>query len=474
MEKTNTDQRYDEEFIYKTFEQLNKLIEPKSIAIIGASDKINKVGGALTQNALNSGYLGEIYLVHPKLSTIFGKRVYSKIEDVPGNIDLAEIVVPSKLVPDTLKQIGKKGASGAVVISSGFAETGNKDLQEELVEIAREYDMRIIGPNCFGIINTEINLDLTFTFTSALKGSIAFISQSGAMCCGTLDWAYNREIGFSKFINLGNESDIDAADVMAYLSMDPQTKVIGIYMEGIKDGRKLMSVGKLVTKRKPIVILKSGFSEAGARASLSHTGSIAGSNEVIDVGLKQANMLRVGDVEEIFDAAIALANQPLPKGKNIGIISNAGGLGVMVSDWCSKLGLQVPILPEETQEKIKKSILAIASYINPVDMTGAADYDCYKNVLDVVLSEPIINCAICIFVSQGLVTAAMPARAVSEVSAKYDKPVVAFWMGERSIKEGIEALRRSNVPCYSSSSRVAKAASALSFFADTLGDGKES
>ncbi len=179
-------------------------------------------------------------------------------------------------------------------------------------------------------------------------------------------------------------------------------------------------------------------------------------------------------MEEIFDAAIALANQPLPKGKNIGIISNAGGLGVMVSDWCSKLGLQVPILPEETQEKIKKSILAIASYINPVDMTGAADYDCYKNVLDVVLSEPIINCAICIFVSQGLVTAAMPARAVSEVSAKYDKPVVAFWMGERSIKEGIEALRRSNVPCYSSSSRVAKAASALSFFADTLGDGKES
>ena len=311
-------------------------------------------------------------------------------------------------------------------------------------------------------------MDLTFTFTSALKGSIAFISQSGAMCCGTLDWAYNHEIGFSKFINLGNESDIDAADVMAYLAMDAQTKVIGIYMEGIKNGRKLVDVGKLVTRRKPVVVLKAGFSEAGARASLSHTGSIAGSNDLIDAGFKQANIMRVGDVEEIFDAAIALANQPLPKGKNVGIISNAGGLGVMVSDWCSKLGLHVPLLPDETQEKIKKAILSIASCINPVDMTGAADYDCYKNVLDVILNESLIDCAICIFVSQGLVTAAKPAHAIAEVSANHDKPIIAFWMGERSIKEGIEVLKRNGIPSYPSSSRAAKAASALSFYAGAI------
>ena len=452
---------------------MKKLIEPESVAIIGASDKINKVGGALTRNALNSGYGGEIYLVHPTLSTIFGNKVYSRIDDLPNKIDLAEIVVPATIVPETIEQVGKKGVSGAVIISSGFAETGNKELQAEVVEIARRNNMRIIGPNCFGIINTEMNLDLTFTFTSALKGSIAFISQSGAMCCGTLDWAYNREVGFSKFINLGNESDIDAADIMAYLAMDPQTKVICIYMEGIKDGRKLMDIGKLVTKRKPVVVLKSGFSEAGARASLSHTGAIAGTDDIIDASFKQANMLRVEDVEDIFDAALALANQPLPKGKNVGIISNAGGLGVMVSDWCSKIGLRVPILPNETQEKIRKAILSIASCINPVDMTGAADYDCYKNVLDAVLSDPLINCAICIFVSQGLVTAARPARAIAEVSGKYDKPVIAFWMGDRSIKEGIEVLKRNKIPSYPSSSRAAKAALALSFYADAMNKAKD-
>ncbi len=458
--------QYDDEFIKITHQQMKKLIEPKSVAIVGASDKIDKVGGALTRNAMNSGYDGDIYLVNPKLSTIFGKKAYPTVDEIPEEFDLAEIVVPANIVPEILEQVGRKKASGAIIISSGFAETGNKILQEEVVNIARKNKIRLIGPNCFGILNTEANLDLTFTFTSALKGSIAFISQSGAMCCGTLDWAYNREIGFSKFINLGNECDVDVADTLAYLSLDPQTKVIGIYMEGIKKGRKLIEIGNLVTEYKPIVVLKSGSSEAGARASLSHTGSIAGSNEIVDRGLKQANMLRVYDVEDIFDAAIALANQPLPNGKNIGIMSNAGGLAVMVSDWCSSLGLQVPIFSSETQQNIKQFLSPIASFSNPVDMTGGADYECYKNVLDVILNDTLIHCAICVFVSQGLVTAANPARAISEISKKHDKPVLAFWMGERSIKEGIEVLKRNNIPAYPSSSRVAKSTYALSYYAN--------
>ncbi|MCW3976215.1 MAG: CoA-binding protein [Candidatus Bathyarchaeota archaeon] len=466
--------QYDDEFIKTTYQQMKKLIEPKSVAIIGASDKIDKVGGALTRNAMNSGYEGKIYLVNPKVSKIFGEKTYPTVDDIPEEFDLAEIVVPAKIVPEILEQVGRKKASGAIIISSGFAETGNKILQEEAVNVASKNKIRLIGPNCFGIINTEANLDLTFTFTSALKGSIAFISQSGAMCCGTLDWAYNREIGFSKFINLGNECDVDVADILAYLSMDPQTKVIGIYMEGIKKGRKLIEIGNLVTKNKPIVVLKSGSSEAGARASLSHTGSIAGSNEIVDVGLKQANMFRVYDVEDIFDASLALANQPLPNGKKVGIISNAGGLAVMVSDWCSILDLKVPIFSSETQQNIKKFLSPIASFTNPVDMTGGADYECYKNVLDVILNDPLIHCAICIFVSQGLVTAANPARAIVEVSKKYDKPVLAFWMGERSIKEGIEVLKRGNVPAYPSSSRVAKSAYALFYYAKIRGNIKTS
>lgn len=466
--------QYNDEFIKTTYQRMKKLIEPKSVAIIGASDKIDKVGGALTRNVLDSGYEGKIYLVNPKLSKIFGKKAYPTVDEIPEEFDLAEIVVPSKIVPEILEQVSRKKASGAIIISSGFAETGNKILQEKVVNIARKNKIRLIGPNCFGILNTEANLDLTFTFTSALKGSIAFISQSGAMCCGTLDWAYNREIGFSKFINLGNECDVDVADILAYLSMDPQTKVIGIYMEGIKKGRKLIEVGNLVTEHKPIVVLKSGSSEAGARASLSHTGSIAGSNEIVNVGLKQANMLRVYDVEDIFDASLALANQPLPNGNNIGIISNAGGLAVMVSDWCSDLNLKVPVFSSETQQNIKKFLPPIASFSNPVDMTGGADYECYKNVLDVILNDPLIHCAICVFVSQGLVTAANPARAIAEVSKKHDKPVLAFWMGERSIKEGIEVLKRNNVPAYPSSSRVAKSAYALSSYAKIRGNIKTS
>jgi len=454
-------QPYDGDFIAQTYEQLKRLIEPESVAIVGASEKINKVGGAIARNALNSGYQGKIYLVNPKLTTMFGQKSYSTVDEISDEFDLAEIIVPSNLVIETLEQVSRKGAAGAIVISAGFAESGNKELQAQLVDIARKKKIRLLGPNCFGIVNTDISLDLTFTFTGALKGPIAFVSQSGAMCCGTLDWAYNREIGFSKFINLGNESDISVSDVLAYLAMDPQTKVIGVYIEGIKDGRKLIDVGKRIASKKPMVVLKAGSSEAGARASLSHTGSIAGSDSVIDVGLRQACMLRVHDVEEIFDAAIALSNQPLPNGKNIGIISNAGGLGVMVSDWCSKLGLQIPLLPAETQDKMRNNLLAIASTSNPVDMTGAADYDCYTNVLDAILSEPTIDCAICIFVSQGIVTAAQPARAVAEVTDKHSKPVLAFWMGERSTKEGIEVLRRKGIPPYPSPSRAAKAAMAM-------------
>jgi len=464
LSKGDTGQHFNDDFVEKTYIQLKKLIEPQSVAIIGASNKIDKVGGAITRNVLNSNYQGKVYLVNPKLTTIFGQQAYQDVDEIPDNFDLAEIVVPAEAVPQTIEQIAKKGASGAIVVSAGFAESGNKTLQAELIKAARKNNIRIIGPNCFGIINTAMNLDLTFTFTGALKGSIAFVGQSGAMCCGTLDWAYNRDLGFSKFINIGNESDVDISDVLAFLAHDPQTKVIGIYMEGIKNGRKLIDVGRIVAQKKPIVVLKSGSSEAGARACLSHTGSIAGSDDVVNAALRQAHMLRVDDIEEIFDAAFALSNQPLPNGNRIGIVSNAGGLGVMVSDWCTKLNLQIPIFPLETRTKIKTHLPAIASASNPIDMTGIADYNFYKNVLDIVLSEQSIDCAICIFVSQGLITAAQPARAVAEIASKHDKPVLAFWMGERSTKEGIEVLRRSMIPTYPSPSRVAKAAYALHFY----------
>lgn len=332
------------------------------------------------------------------------------------------------------------------------------------MEIAQENGIRVIGPNCFGIINTEVGLDLTFTFTRALQGPIAFISQSGAMCCGTLDWAAQQEIGFSKFINLGNKCDLDEADILSFLAEDSQTKVIAMYLEEIREGQKFLQIAKLVSKRKPIVALKAGTSDAGAKAVRSHTGSIAGSDVIVDAAFKQAGIIRTHDILELLDVSIALAIQPIPEGKNVGIVTNAGGLGVLTADWCSKLGLQIPALPSSRIKHIQEFLPRFASPLNPIDMTGSADYECYRDVLDTVMAERSIDCLIAIFVSQGLVTADGPARGVVKASKRHKKPVLAFWMGGASVLEGVRILRRNSIPVYPSPVRVARAAVGLTSY----------
>jgi acetyl coenzyme A synthetase (ADP forming)-like protein len=443
-----------------TLLQMKRIMEPRSVAIIGASGKIDKVGGAITRNALESDYQGQIYLVNPAATTIFGRTVYPSVATIPGEIDLAEIVVPAPIVPAIMNEIARKNVKGVIIISAGFAEVGNESLQAQIVRIADRWGIRVIGPNCFGIINTEIGLDLSFTFSKALKGAIAFVSQSGAMCCGTLDWAYKEEIGFSKFINLGNKCDVDEADALLYLMDDPQTKIIAMYLEGVKNGRRLFDVMKLVSRRKPVAVLKAGVTEPGARAALSHTGSIAGSTDVVKAAFKQAGAIVVEDIEDLFDAAQVLS-QPLAKGNAIAILSNAGGLGVTTADWCHRLGLTVPRLPAQTVAELQSFLLPIASASNPVDMTGNAGYDCYKRIIDVVARVDAIDLIIPIFVSQGLITSDGPARAVVEEWGRSDKPMVAFWMGGNTILNGVRILRRGGVPVHSSPAKVAKAAAAL-------------
>jgi len=440
--------------------QMKRLMEPSTVAIVGASGKIEKVGGAITRNALESDYPGKIYLVNPNVTQIFGRKVYPSLEEIPEKIDLVEIVVPAPVVPMVMEQAARKGVKGAAIISAGFAEVGKEDLQTQVLTIAKEGGIRVIGPNCFGIINTEIGLDLSFTFSKPLKGSIAFISQSGALCCGTLDWAYKEEVGFSKFINLGNKCDVDESDALAYLVEDRQTRVIAMYTEGIKDGRKLFETMRLVSRRKPIVILKAGVTEPGARAALSHTASIAGSPDIVRAALKQSGAIEVEDIEELFDAAQVLS-QPLPKGENVAILSNAGGLAVTTADWCHRLGLTLPKLPTQTLEEFRSFLLPIASASNPVDMTGGADYHCYKRVLDAISNIETIDLIIPIFVSQGLVTSDGPARAVVEKGKICNKPILAYWMGGSSIINGVRILKRAGIPVYSSPAKVAKAAAAL-------------
>lgn len=447
--------RYEE-----TFSQMKTLVEPSSVAIVGASGKIQKVGGAITRNVLEGGYGGKIYFVNPNAERIFGKKVYRSLKAIPDSVDLLEIVVPAPLVPSVMEQAVERGVRGAVVISSGFAEVGRRDLQDQVVRVAKKGGIRIIGPNCFGLINTEIGLDLSFTFSKPLKGSIAFVSQSGAMCCGTLDWAHKEEVGFSKFINLGNRCDVDEADVLAYLGEDLQTEVIAMYIEGIQDGRKLFESIRRVSEKKPVVVLKAGVTTPGARAALSHTGSIAGRVEIVQAVLKQAGAVLVEDIEEMFDS-VQVFSQPEAKGRDVAIISNAGGLAVMVADWCHKLGLSVPRLPDKTVDELRTFLPSIASPFNPVDMTGDADYERYKKVLETISEAKTTDLIISIFVSQGLVTSDGPARALVEIQKTCGKPMVAYWMGGNSIMNGIRILKRGGVPVYSSPKRVAGAAAKL-------------
>ncbi len=448
-------------------DQMRHILEPQSVAIIGASNKIQRVGGAITRNALESNYRGNIFLVNPHLNHIFGKRVYAQLSDIPDPVDLVEIIIPAPKVPAVIDEAIAKGVRGAIIISAGFAETGNRDLQAEVIRIATKGGIRVLGPNCFGIINTDIDLDLSFTFTKALKGSLAFISQSGAMCCGTLDWAYKEELGFSKFINLGNKCDLDESDALLYLEEDAQTEIIAMYIEGITKGRHLFQTIRRVSQSKPIILLKAGVTEPGARAALSHTASIAGSSRIVKAAFKQAGAIIVEDVEELFDVAQALVLSPVD-GRNVAIVSNAGGLGVMTTDWCHQMGLHIPPLTSETIKRLQAQLLPIASPINPIDMTGSADYNTYKNVLDILAQTNSIDMIITIFVSQGLVTSDGPARAVVETLNQYDTPILTYWMGGNSIFNGVRILRRAKIPVYTSPLKVANAAAALFSYSRSL------
>lgn len=444
----------------RTFDQIRCILEPKSVAIVGASNKIHRVGGAITRNALESNYRGDIYLVNPRLPKIFGKPVYKQLSEIPCPVDLIEIIIPAQKIPKIMEEAISKGVKGAIIISAGFAEIGNQALQDEVMCIAKRGGIRVLGPNCFGIINTEIDLDLSFTFTKALKGALAFVSQSGAMCCGTLDWAYREELGFSKFINLGNKCDLDESDALIYLEKDTQTDIIAMYLEGITEGRRLFQTVRRVSQNKPIILLKAGVTEPGARAALSHTASIAGSSRIVKAAFKQAGAIVVEDVEELFDAAQALAYPPI-NGPNVAIVSNAGGLGVMTTDWCHQLGLRVPHLTSETIKSLQAHLLPIASPLNPIDMTGSADYETYQNILKVLASTASIDMIITIFVSQGLVTSDGPARAVVDTYQRYNTPIFTYWMGGNSIFNGVRILRRANIPVYTSPAKVAKAAATL-------------
>lgn len=438
-------------------QDLKPVMEPQSIAVIGASRQEGSVGYAVLQNLLVGNFRGVIYPVNPKARSICGIRAYPSVLEIPDEVDLAVVAVPAAIVPGVIEECGKKGVKGAIVISAGFKEVGVEGvrLERQVKEISKRYGMALVGPNCLGIINTSpsVKMDASFAREMPIEGDIAFVSQSGALCSAVLGYAKGQGIGFSKVVSMGNKAGVNENDFLNYLWNDRQTKVILLYLEDLADGRRFLELAREITgegeKRKPIIAIKSGRTPEGARAVASHTGSLAGSDEVYEAVFAQCGVLRVETIKDLFDYAIVLANQPLPKGKRTCIITNAGGPGIMATDACVRYGLELAKLSEETAIKLGDKLSPRTCLINPIDLIGDARSDRYRVALEYAANDKNVDSILVLLTPQAMTDIRETAQVVAEVSKKCVKPVLACFMGDVYAAAGVKILRDNGVPCYS-------------------------
>ncbi len=443
---------------------LEGFFQPKSVALIGASATPGKLGYTVLANMIAAGFPGKIYPINPKATQISGYKAYPSILDVPEVPDLAVIVIPAPYVADALRQVGEKGTKSVVIISAGFREASVEGLEREreLVRIAKEYGMRIIGPNCLGIIDTYTPLNATFAAGTPPQGNIAFMSQSGALQTAILDWSLaSHDLGFSKFVSLGNKCDVDEMDLMRAWAEDPTTRVILAYIEGLPDGQEFIRTARQVSRKKPILVLKSGVTESGSRAVSSHTGSLAGAEAAYNAAFYQAGVLRMETLQELFDSARAFANQPLLQGERIAIVTNAGGPGILATDALERHGLHLARLERSTTEKLNAVLPDAASTANPVDVLGDARADRYAQALEAVAADPNVDGILCIVTPQAMTEIVETANAVGKVSQRIDKPVLGAFMGEERIKAGMDVLASYNIPNYLFPEQAAQAFAAM-------------
>ena len=435
---------------------LDFLFYPQSVAVIGASNKEGKIGNAIMKNLINFGFKGKIYPVNVKEEKILGIKAYKSVLEIPDNVDVAVISIPGKFVPQILEECGQKGVKGVVVISAGFKEAGNVELEEKLLEVARKWNIRIVGPNCLGVTNIENGFDCTFNPPERQArpefGGIAFMSQSGAFGAAILVWAARHEVGMSKFISLGNMTDLDESDFMEYLKDDKATKVITAYLEGVKDGRKFLEAARNATKKKPVVILKSGRTEAGAKAAASHTGSLAGSYTIYQAAFEQTGVLEARSMRQLFNYAKALTMQKPAKGDRVAIVTNGGGAGVMMSDGVLEVGLKMADLSEETKEKFAKAIVegklpAHMSYKNPIDIIGDAPSSRYEVAMRYALEDENVDvlAVIALFQSPALDDGIV--EAVGRMQ-EYGKPVVFIAPGGAYPEKMARRIEKTGVPVF--------------------------
>lgn len=443
---------------------LKKLFDPKSIAVIGASRQEGKVGHSVLKNLLQYGYPGKIYPINPKAEEILGIRTYATIFAVEGEIDLAVVAIPSQFAPSIIKDCVNRKIDVVIIISAGFKEFGKQgsQLERELVETIKNSSIRVLGPNCLGIIDTASSLNASFAAGMPSRGNIAFFSQSGALCTAVLDWALGEDVGFSKFISLGNKADIDEVDLLLALAEDRETKVILGYLEGIENGVRFMEVAKEVSQKKPVIITKSGRTQAGARAASSHTGTLTGLDTAYEAAFRRCGVIRAETVQTLFDYAIAFAHQPLPRGPNLAILTNAGGPGIIAADAAENSILQMASFRENTISKLRKELPANASIYNPVDVIGDAGADRYEKAMKTIVDDPGVDSLTVILTPQAMTEIKETAEVISKISsAVSDKPIVSSFMGQLEVKQGIKILRSGKIPNYSYPERTISALEAM-------------
>ncbi len=443
---------------------LESFFNPQGIVVFGASRDPHKLGYGLARNLVQSGYPGVVHFVNPKGGHLLGRPVYPDISQVPNPIDLAIILVPAPYVPSALEACGERGIRAAIIATGGFREVGPEGaaLEAQCMEIAHRYGMRLIGPNCIGLLDTHLPLDTTFLPPPGPPaGDVAFISHSGAICAAVIDWARGQGFGLSRLVSLGNQADLSETDLLEPVADDPRTHVVTLYLEGVSDGRRFVETARRVSCRKPIVALKVGRFESGQKAVASHTGALAGSEQAFDAAFQRAGVLRADTNEEMFDWARALAWCPLPKGPNVAVLTNAGGPGVTAADALEALGLRMAVLGEETVDALRALLPPAASLHNPVDMLASASPEQYAQGLRILLADPNVDSVMVVLPPPPMFSTGAVARAIIPIIQTADKPVVVALMGERLIQEAVEHLRAARVPEYRFPERAASALTIL-------------
>lgn len=459
MTETNGVTDLSHDVLHQERQALDAIFLPKSVAVVGATETAGSVGRTILWNLISNPFGGVVYPVNPKRPSVLGIKAYPNISAVPAAVDLAVVVTPAAAVPDVIAQCADAGVRGAIVISAGFKELGppGVELERRTLEQARRGSMRIIGPNCLGVMNPVGGLNATFAHGMAKPGNVAFISQSGALCTAILDWSYRELVGFSAFVSTGSMLDVGWGDLIDYLGNDARTKSILIYMESIGDARAFLSAAREVALNKPIIVIKPGRSEAAAKAAASHTGSLTGSDEVLEAAFRRCGVLRVQNIADLFYMAEVLAKQPRPAGPRLAILTNAGGPGVLATDALIGAGGELAKIAPETMEQLNALLPPAWSRNNPIDILGDAGPDRYAKSLEITAADPNADGLLIVLTPQDMTDPTKTAEALRPYAKLDGKPVLASWMGGPNVEAGVEILNRVGIPTFSYPDTAARA-----------------